>query len=84
MDVDAAFVDRKDGAYGFTLGPYDPGYELTIDPLVLAYSTYLGGCFQFQAHPDKLGNISFVAEAGQRAQRLCRRLFLQTLHDGGN
>jgi len=32
----------------------------------LLYSTYLGGCFQFQIHPDKAGNISFVAEAGQR------------------
>jgi hypothetical protein len=32
----------------------------------LLYSTYLGGCFQFRIHPDKTGNISFVAEAGQR------------------
>ncbi len=32
----------------------------------LLYSTYLGGCFQFQIHSDKAGNISFVAEAGQR------------------
>lgn len=32
----------------------------------LLYSTYLGGCFQFQVHPDKMGNISFIAEAGQR------------------
>jgi len=32
----------------------------------LLYSTYLGGCFQFQIYPDKVGNISFVAEAGQR------------------
>jgi hypothetical protein len=32
----------------------------------LLFSTYLGGCFQFQIHPDKMGNISFIAEAGQR------------------
>jgi len=34
----------------------------------LLYSTYLGSCFIFNIHPDKLGNISFVAEAGQRAE----------------
>ncbi len=32
----------------------------------LLYSTYMGACFQFQIHPDKAGNISFIAEAGQR------------------
>ena len=41
--VDAAFRDMKDGCYGFEIGAYDPARELTIDPLVLAYSTYLGG-----------------------------------------
>ena len=34
----------------------------------LLYSTYLGSCFLFNIHPDKKGNISFVAEAGQRAE----------------
>ncbi|MFC1898672.1 DUF3471 domain-containing protein, partial [Candidatus Cloacimonadota bacterium] len=34
----------------------------------LLYSTYLGSCFLFNIHPDKNGNISFVAEAGQRAE----------------
>ena len=34
----------------------------------LLYSTYLGSCFLFYIQPDKLGNISFVAEAGQRAE----------------
>ena len=32
----------------------------------LLYSTYLGACFQFQACSDGMGNVSFVAEAGQR------------------
>lgn len=32
----------------------------------LLYSTYLGGCFHFRISPDKMGNISFVGEAGQR------------------
>lgn len=34
----------------------------------LLYSTYLGSSFLFRVHPDKNGNISFVAEAGQRAE----------------
>ena len=34
----------------------------------LLYSTYLGSSFVFRIHPDKNGNISFVAEAGQRAE----------------
>ena len=34
----------------------------------LLYSTYLGSCFLFNIHPDKSGNISFVAESGQRAE----------------
>lgn len=34
----------------------------------LLYSTYLGSSFIFRIHPDKDGNISFVAEAGQRAE----------------
>lgn len=32
----------------------------------LLYSSYLGGCFRFQVHADKSGNIAFIAEAGQR------------------
>jgi len=34
----------------------------------LLYSTYLGSCFLFYIYPDKNGNISFVAESGQKAQ----------------
>jgi hypothetical protein len=30
-------------AYGFEVGSYDPRYPLVIDPVVLVYSTYLGG-----------------------------------------
>jgi hypothetical protein len=43
VDVEAAFRDAGNGSYGFDVGTYDPRHELTIDPLVLAYSTYLGG-----------------------------------------
>lgn len=34
----------------------------------LLYSTYFGSCFLFYIHPDKYGNISFVAEAGQKSE----------------
>ena len=34
----------------------------------LLYSTYFGASFIFRFSPDKKGNISFVAEAGQRGE----------------
>ncbi len=34
----------------------------------LLFSTYLGSSFVFRIHPDRNGNISFVGEAGQRAE----------------
>jgi hypothetical protein len=34
----------------------------------LLYSTYFGSCFLFNIYPDKFGNISFVAEAGQKSE----------------
>jgi hypothetical protein len=34
----------------------------------LLYSTYLGSSFMFRIHPDKNGNISFVAETGQKSE----------------
>ena len=40
--VPAAFTVRGDRA-GFELGTYDPSRPLVIDPLVLSYSTFLGG-----------------------------------------
>ena len=43
IGVEAVFAENTDGSYGFVLGAYDPSRELVIDPLVLAYSTYLGG-----------------------------------------
>ncbi len=43
VDVEAAFRGTGEGAYGFAVGFYDRRFDLIIDPLVLAYSTYLGG-----------------------------------------
>ena len=43
VDVASAFRAHPDGSFGFSLGAYNPRRALTIDPLVHAYSTYLGG-----------------------------------------
>ena len=43
VDVEAAFCETGDGTFGFAVGAFDRRHELILDPLVLAYSTYLGG-----------------------------------------
>jgi hypothetical protein len=45
-DVRVAFRETADGSYGFSVGAYDPRFELTIDPLVIVYGTFLGGSQQ--------------------------------------
>jgi hypothetical protein len=42
-DVNVTFKKIGENTYGFELGEYDKSRELIIDPVVLAYSTYLGG-----------------------------------------
>lgn len=41
QEVKSAFL-IEDGTIGFTLGAYDPAYELVIDPVV-SYSSFFGG-----------------------------------------
>jgi uncharacterized repeat protein (TIGR01451 family) len=41
--VESTFKKIGENAYGFEVGAYEAGLELVIDPVVLAYSTYLGG-----------------------------------------
>ena len=36
-------LKSKISTVGFALGAYDPAYPLVIDPLTLAYGTFLGG-----------------------------------------
>jgi hypothetical protein len=43
IDVDVTFKKIGKNSYGFAVGEYDERCELIIDPVVLAYSTYLGG-----------------------------------------
>jgi hypothetical protein len=41
--IDVTFKKIGKNTYGFAVGEYDKQCELIIDPVVLAYSTYLGG-----------------------------------------
>ncbi len=43
IDVEVAFEFIEKNKYGFDVKAYNPDYDLIIDPLVLAYSGYLGG-----------------------------------------
>jgi hypothetical protein len=43
IPVNATFKRIAKDTYGFEVGKYDKRFELIIDPVVLAYSTYLGG-----------------------------------------
>ncbi|UCH96737.1 MAG: SBBP repeat-containing protein [Candidatus Aminicenantes bacterium] len=42
-DVNVTFKKIGKNIYGFAVGEYDKDCELIIDPVVLAYSTYIGG-----------------------------------------
>jgi hypothetical protein len=50
VEVASSFRTAGDGTFGFELGPYDRGRELVIDPLVLVFSTYLGGTMFDEAY----------------------------------
>jgi len=43
VEVDAGFEKISKDAYGLKVKKYNRNYELIIDPVVLVYSTYLGG-----------------------------------------
>ena len=43
IDVAACFLGSGGDRYGFSVGDYDKSFPLTIDPVVLVSSTYLGG-----------------------------------------
>ncbi|MBN2256012.1 MAG: SBBP repeat-containing protein, partial [Deltaproteobacteria bacterium] len=42
-EVDGRFKPMGDNRYSFEVSGYDDSHELIIDPVVLAYSTFLGG-----------------------------------------
>ncbi len=43
IEIEANFKQLDKGTYGFRVGSYDKNFPLVIDPVVLVYSTYLGG-----------------------------------------
>lgn len=43
IPVEAEFKRISKNTFGFEVGGYDKEHELVIDPVVMAYSTYLGG-----------------------------------------
>ncbi len=43
VEIKAEFKRKEDNTYGFKAEEYNRNYELIIDPLVLVYSTFLGG-----------------------------------------
>jgi len=60
VDVPLVFAERGSNLYGFQAGPYDQNHLLIIDPVMLVFSTYLGGDVQESAlstATDSQGNI---------------------------
>ncbi|HBI16285.1 MAG TPA: hypothetical protein DDY20_12390 [Desulfobulbaceae bacterium] len=43
VEVQSEYKQTGENTYGFLVGGYDKNHELIIDPVVLLYSTYLGG-----------------------------------------
>jgi hypothetical protein len=60
VEVEVEFKKVNKNTYGFIVGVYNKGHELIIDPVVLAYSTYLGGGLYDSGHGiavDSNGNV---------------------------
>jgi hypothetical protein len=62
--VDAQFKKLGENVYGFTVGKYDPQRELIIDPVVLTYSTYLGGKLWEAAQAIAVDNSGYTYVTG--------------------
>ena len=56
--VESAYAIRDDGTVGFDIGRHDRGRALVIDPVILTYSTFLGGS------SNETGNNIAVDSAG--------------------
>lgn len=57
VHIEARFKKIEKNTYGFEIKEYNENYELIIDPLVLVYSTYLGG-----SHSDAGYDIAVDSE----------------------
>jgi hypothetical protein len=64
-DINVTFKKIGKNTYGFEVGEYDRSRQLIIDPVVLAYSTYLGGVntdFGYGIAVDGSGNAYVTGE----------------------
>ena len=64
VEIDVTFKKIGENIYGFEVGDYDRSCELIIDPVVLAYSTYLGGRLDDVADGIALDNNGYVYVTG--------------------
>ena len=63
-NVDVTFKRISSNIYGFAVGEYDRNYELIIDPVVLAYSTYIGGLYADEARDIVLDSSGYLYVVG--------------------
>jgi hypothetical protein len=64
VEVDGLFKKIGKNTYGFELGEYDTSCELIIDPVVLVYSTYLGGDYTEYGNGIAVDSQGYVYVAG--------------------
>ncbi len=67
VPVNVVFKKMGKHSYGFKAGKYDKGYDLIIDPFVLAYSTYLGG--------SEDGSVTGLAVDGEKCAYIVGNIY---------
>ncbi|MBM3297081.1 MAG: hypothetical protein FJY83_05710, partial [Candidatus Aminicenantes bacterium] len=67
LAVETSFKRIGENAYGFEVGTYDASQELVIDPVVLAYSTYLGGSGEDVGYGIDVDDSGMVYVTGRTA-----------------
>ena len=67
VEIQVGFRKLAENEYGFAVGKYDKNEVLVIDPVVLTYSTYLGGATNpgdISAWPQDYGRATAVNSTG--------------------
>ena len=64
VEIAASFERKSDREVGFKLGEYDGTRELVIDPIVMVYSTFLGGSLGEGANALKVDSSGSAYVAG--------------------
>jgi hypothetical protein len=64
VKVEAKFKKIENNTYGFCVEEYNRDYELTIDPLVLMYSTFLGGSGSDECESIAIDSTGAIYVAG--------------------